>query len=84
MTYPYFQFLVSAELMTSYKSWALPILFLYGERKAVKFHSQATLDFLDSSKNKSKWKAYPNSGHWLHWTEPEKVAKDIQDFIQEQ
>lgn len=56
-----------------------PTLILWGDKESLFPRSEQ--DLLTSELRNSVLKVYPNTGHALHWERPERVAKDLQEFI---
>lgn len=58
----------------------LPILFLFGRKKRVMFHSPSFLAELEKDPA-SAYKEYPDAGHYLHWTNAKEVGSDILNWL---
>jgi len=56
-----------------------PVLFLYGDRKPVMFHSQRWLDIVEKSGGHST--SLENGGHWFMQSHPKEVNQAILDWL---
>lgn len=86
--YPYFQSIKL--LLTSGLNLGLfadpggvpHMLFIYGQRKTVNFHGRRIIEYLDQTPG-CRQIAYPTVGHWMQTEAPERLAKDMLDFLQD-
>lgn len=62
------------QLLRRYRP-ACPILYLYGERKPLMFHSQKWLDIVNRSGGRTRGLA--SAGHWLMETHPDPVNAEL-------
>jgi len=58
-----------------------PVLFLFGERKPMMFHSARWLDIVAASGGDAE--GIPGAGHWFMETHPERVNSRIRDWFHE-
>jgi pimeloyl-ACP methyl ester carboxylesterase len=65
-------------LLLSYRP-RCPVLFLWGERKPVMFHSDAWLQMVADGGGRAE--GIPNAGHWFMETHPEVVNPKIGDWF---
>lgn len=82
MTYPYFQLIFNPEDKTIRlgKLGTIPILYCYGNKKRVMYHTKRFLDTLNKNPN-SKIVEVKDGTHWFHWTKPEETAEIILSFL---
>ena len=57
----------------------IPTLVLRGQKDA--FVTAATTEVLVLMLRATLWKEYPNTGHALHWEQPETFSRDVLNFI---
>lgn len=88
MCYPYFQtFVFRFQHPNQFKpipyAYAsnVPQLFLYGKQKRLYGHARSYIEFL-KQQEECGYKEFESDGHWLHWSNPESVAKEIHLFLQ--
>ena len=83
MGYPYFMLWYGGE--QSYRRFvrrfipACPILFVYGRRKAIRFHSKAWADELQ--KQKGNQVVEFETGHWVTCEQPERFNQVVLDWL---
>lgn len=62
-----------------------PVLYLYGKDKALQFHDEAVVKYLEEQgkKKDNKCRVVPvsNAAHWLYLQQPEICLKAVKDFI---
>ena len=58
----------------------VPTLFVYGRQKRTMFHSNAFVERLRATP-RCRVIEYPNSSHWLMYTDAETFNKDIAEFV---
>ena len=85
MAYPYFQtFVFRFQHPEQFKpipfESKVPQLFLYGKQKRLYGHSNSYLEYL-KQQNGCDFQEFENDGHWLHWSNPEAVAKRMHQFF---
>ena len=56
-----------------------PVLYLWGEKKPVMFHSEKWLDMVDRSGGRSE--GIEGAGHWLQESHPQAVNEAIRGFV---
>ena len=59
---------------------AIPTLFIYGSQKRTMFHSDSFVERLRATPGSNAIE-YPDSSHWLMYTDSETFNKDLFDFI---
>jgi len=65
--------------MQSFKP-ACPMLFLYGRRKPVMFHTRAWLEELPALRNENRVLAF-DTGHWIMLQQPERFNQAVGDWL---
>lgn len=82
MTYPYFHMVFNPEdkSIKLGKLGTIPTLYCYGTKKRVLYHTKRFLDILNKNPN-SQIVELKDMTHWFHWTEPEKTAEILMDFL---
>jgi pimeloyl-ACP methyl ester carboxylesterase len=80
MAYPYYQawFGGYPKAMKRFKP-ACPVLFIYGKRKPVMFHTQAWLDELRKGRGNSVVEF--DTGHWVMLQRPERFNQTVGDWL---
>ena len=69
----------SGDPLVDLKKIGVPTLLLWGEKDSI--FTRADQDLLVKTIPHATLKAYPETGHALHWEEPEKFASDLLAFI---
>jgi pimeloyl-ACP methyl ester carboxylesterase len=57
-----------------------PLLYIYGNKKNVLFHSQSFLDKIDHS-GMSKWLVVEDAGHWIMHSHPQLCISELKKFM---
>jgi pimeloyl-ACP methyl ester carboxylesterase len=63
------------------KTIRVPTLLLWGEKDSI--FTRADQDVLLKTIPRASLKAYPETGHALHWEQPERFTRDLLEFIQQ-
>ena len=67
-------------------SRGIPLLYVYGARKRVLFHSPGFLRSIEAAGEKgdgSRYHGFPGCGHWVQTQEPDALESEIRSFINE-
>ena len=73
--------LLNHELVEELKKVDKPALVFWGDKDNFCFESDQLV--LVNSLSRSRLVTYPDTGHALHWEEPQKFVADLTDFIKE-
>jgi non-heme chloroperoxidase len=74
-------FLDTADFSRELGTIQTPTLLLWGERDS--YASRADQDVLRTTIDGARLTVYPDTGHALHWEEPERFARDLIAFVYE-
>ena len=84
MCYPYYQIwkdVFQGKVMRPTYPSDIPLLYLYGSKKNMMFHTPSFLKQIEESKS-SRWRSF-DCGHWLMNYETEGVNNEIEAFFKE-
>ena len=79
LCYPYAHFWLWGGIKMKTRYPNCPFLFMYGKRKNIMFHNEATIQKINEDDNAS-WRDF-KGGHWFFDEEPEEVADEIKKFL---